>query len=78
MRILYVYDGDWPKGATRVVKETRSLARADMSWTDHLVRNPRFADWTERRALPRFQSIFVVLAAIQNGGDAATCAPARN
>ncbi len=26
MNILYVYDGDWPKGATRVAKETRSLA----------------------------------------------------
>ncbi|MEZ4586463.1 MAG: glycosyltransferase family 4 protein [Gemmatimonadales bacterium] len=28
MRIVYVYDGDWPRGATRVAKETRSLARA--------------------------------------------------
>ena len=28
MRILYVYDGDWPRGATRVEKQTRSLARA--------------------------------------------------
>ena len=28
MKILYVYDGDWPKGATRVVKETRSMLRA--------------------------------------------------
>ena len=28
MRVVYVYDGDWPRGATRVVKETRSLARA--------------------------------------------------
>jgi glycosyltransferase involved in cell wall biosynthesis len=26
MRILYVYDGEWPKGATRVEKETRALA----------------------------------------------------
>lgn len=28
MRVLYIYDGDWPKGATRVGKQTRSLARA--------------------------------------------------
>jgi glycosyltransferase involved in cell wall biosynthesis len=28
VKILYVYDGDWPKGATRVEKETRSLAEA--------------------------------------------------
>lgn len=26
MRILYVYDGEWPKGATRVYKETQALA----------------------------------------------------
>lgn len=28
MRILYIYDGDWPQGATRVSKQTRSLAAA--------------------------------------------------
>ncbi len=28
MRILYVYDGDWPRGATRVLKESRSFAAA--------------------------------------------------
>ncbi|MEX2375125.1 MAG: glycosyltransferase family 4 protein [Dehalococcoidia bacterium] len=28
MNIVYVYDGDWPRGATRVVKQTRSLADA--------------------------------------------------
>lgn len=28
MRILYLYDGEWPKGATRVLKETRTLAYA--------------------------------------------------
>jgi glycosyltransferase involved in cell wall biosynthesis len=28
MRILYVYDGDWPRNATRPTKQTRSLARA--------------------------------------------------
>jgi glycosyltransferase involved in cell wall biosynthesis len=167
MRILYVYDGDWPRGATRVAKQTRSLARAghivylisrnshgqprreqeewmtvlrlphfrprwlcrmlnfpfffnpvwiwsiwrsakalradcivasdlplaptalwvgkwlrvpvhhdvaevypeflrslwacdDMSWSDHFIRNPRAADWIERRALPRFRMIYVV------------------
>lgn len=166
-RLVYVYDGDWPRGATRVVKETRSLAaaghavhlvarnetrdprvedtgwmtvhrlpafgprllnkainfpyffnpfwiraiwsvaraeRADgilvadlplgptalwvgralglpvyfdmvevypeflrtlwefepMGWTDHLVRNPRVAEWLERRVLPRFDTVFVV------------------
>jgi len=167
MRILYVYDGDWPRGAIRVAKQTRSLARAghtvclisrnrlgqprqqheewmtvrrlpyfrppwlnralnfpfflnpvwiwairqaavavradcivaadlplaptalwvgrwlripvhydmaevypeflrslwacdEMRWSDHLVRNPRAADWIERRVLPRFRTIFVV------------------
>lgn len=28
MRILYVYDGNWPRGAIRVEKQTRSLTRA--------------------------------------------------
>lgn len=28
MNVLYVYDGEWPKGATRVLKETRALATA--------------------------------------------------
>ncbi len=28
MRVLYVYDGNWPRGATRVAKQTRSLAAA--------------------------------------------------
>ena len=167
MKILYVYDGDWPRGAIRVAKQTRSLAAAghtvylisrnserqarrqqehwmtvlrlpqcrprwlgralnfpfffnpvwiwsiwraakalradcivagdlplaptalwvgrwlrvpvhydmaevypeflrslwacdDMSWTDHLVRNPRAADWIERRVLRGFKMIFVV------------------
>lgn len=35
MRILFVYDGDWPRGATRVAKQTRSLARA--GHTVHLI-----------------------------------------
>ena len=166
-RLVYVYDGDWPKGATRVVKEPRSLAAAGpevhlvarnetrdprveqtgwmtvhrlpafgprlvnkavnfpyffnpfwilaiwrvaravgadgilvadlplgptalwvgrwlglpvyfdmvevypeflrtlwqfepMGWSDHLVRNPRVAEWLERRVLPRFEVVFVV------------------
>ncbi|MGH7468358.1 MAG: glycosyltransferase family 4 protein [Longimicrobiales bacterium] len=28
MNVLYVYDGNWPRNATRVVKQTRSLASA--------------------------------------------------
>jgi len=28
MRILYVYDGEWPRNATRPTKQTRSLVRA--------------------------------------------------
>src|SRR5262245_2180832 len=57
MRIVYVYDGDWPRGATRVAKETRSLARA--GHTVHLVaRNslgePRTEDagWMTVHRLP--------------------------
>ena len=39
----------------------RSLWACDeMGWGDHLVRNPRAADWLERRVLPRFRTIFVV------------------
>jgi glycosyltransferase involved in cell wall biosynthesis len=167
MKVLYVYDGDWPQGATRVAKQTRSLAQAghtvwllarnshgrprreqnewltvvrlphlpigplnrllnfplfvnpvwiwtirqaardlgadrlvvcdlplaltvawvgrwlglpvdydmaevypeflrslwavdEMRWTDYLVRNPRAAEWLERRALKRMQTVFVV------------------
>jgi glycosyltransferase involved in cell wall biosynthesis len=40
MRVLYVYQGDWPRNATRVLKQTRALAEAG-----HVVRllsaNPR-------------------------------------
>ena len=57
MRIVYVYDGDWPRGATRVAKETRSLARA--GHTVHLVarnslREPRTeaAGWMTVHRLP--------------------------
>ncbi len=28
MNVLYVYDGDWPQNATRIAKQTRSLAEA--------------------------------------------------
>jgi glycosyltransferase involved in cell wall biosynthesis len=28
MNVLYAYDGDWPRAAVRVAKETRSIARA--------------------------------------------------
>jgi glycosyltransferase involved in cell wall biosynthesis len=39
----------------------RSLwACDDMSWSDHLIRNPRAADWIERRVLPGYRRIFVV------------------
>ncbi|MGH3116731.1 MAG: glycosyltransferase, partial [Gaiellales bacterium] len=39
----------------------RSLWACDeMAWSDHLVRNPRAADWLERRVLPEFSTIFVV------------------
>jgi hypothetical protein len=60
MRILYVYDGDWPRGATRVAKQTRSLARA--GHTVHLIsRNsqgqPRreHEEWMTVLRLPHFR-----------------------
>lgn len=39
MRVLYLYDGEWPKGATRVRKETRVLAEAGHQ-VDLVARNP--------------------------------------
>jgi len=57
VRILYVYDGDWPKGATRVEKETRSLAEAGHQVllvarnTDGAPRRERNA-WMEIQRLP--------------------------
>jgi glycosyltransferase involved in cell wall biosynthesis len=60
MRVLYVYDGDWPRGATRVAKQTRSLAAA--GHTVHLisrnsqgqpVRQPE--DWMTVLRLPHFR-----------------------
>ncbi len=59
MRILYVYDGDWPKGATRVEKETRSLAQAGHMVllvarnSDRAVRREWNA-WMEIQRLPSF------------------------
>lgn len=40
MNILYVYDGEWPEGATRVAKQTRALAAAGHNVL-LLVRNER-------------------------------------
>lgn len=60
MRILYLYDGAWPKGATRVRKETRALAAAGHQV--HLIaRNaeaaaPRMTEsWMEVWRLPRIR-----------------------
>src|SRR2546429_9894152 len=48
--ILYIYQGEWPRGATRVAKQVRSLARAGHAV--HLVaRNydgaPRLETWEQ-------------------------------
>jgi glycosyltransferase involved in cell wall biosynthesis len=57
VKILYVYDGDWPRGATRVVKETRSLAEAGHQVllvarnSDRAARRER-NDWMEIQRLP--------------------------
>lgn len=58
MRVLYVYQGDWPRNATRVLKQTRALADAG-----HVVRllsgNPRgqprrsAESWMEVERVPR-------------------------
>ncbi len=59
MRVLYVYDGAWPKGATRVRKETRALAARGHEVT-LLARNQENAParqrepWMDVRRLPRF------------------------
>jgi glycosyltransferase involved in cell wall biosynthesis len=57
MKILYIYDGDWPKGATRPTKQTRSFVRAGHSVrliarNDH--HKPRFEqnDWMTVVRLP--------------------------
>jgi len=46
MNILYVYDGPWPKGATRVAKETKALHQAGHVVT-LLARNVELAPTTE-------------------------------
>ena len=61
MKVLYVYHGDWPRNATRVVKQTRALAEAG-----HDVRllsgNPRGEPrllregWMEIERVPRLGS----------------------
>ncbi|HET7189744.1 MAG TPA: glycosyltransferase family 4 protein [Gemmatimonadaceae bacterium] len=58
MRVLYVYQGDWPRNATRVLKQTRALAEAG-----HVVRllsgNPRgeprhgVESWMDVERVPR-------------------------
>ena len=58
MKVLYVYQGDWPRNATRVLKQTRALAEAG-----HTVRllsgNPRAEPrrsaepWMEIERVPR-------------------------
>jgi glycosyltransferase involved in cell wall biosynthesis len=58
MRVLYVYQGDWPRNATRPLKQTRALAEAG-----HVVRmlsgNPRgeprdsAESWMEIERVPR-------------------------
>lgn len=57
MRILYIYDGDWPRGATRVVKETRSLSAAGhevLLVCRNTTRSPRLErnDWMAIQRLP--------------------------
>lgn len=57
MRIVYVYDGSWPRGATRVRKETAALAEGGHEVL-LLARNQENApaveheDWMEVRRLP--------------------------
>ena len=59
MRVLYLYDGEWPKGATRVRKESRVLAAAGHQ-VDLVARNAENAptreaeSWMTVWRLPRF------------------------
>ena len=50
MNILYIYQGEWPRGATRVAKQVRSLARAGHD-VHLLARNyegaPRLEPWEQ-------------------------------
>jgi glycosyltransferase involved in cell wall biosynthesis len=59
MKVLYLYDGEWPKGATRVRKETRGLAEGGHAVT-LIARNAENAPtrqeepWMTVYRLPRF------------------------
>lgn len=57
MRIVYIYDGDWPRGATRVRKQTRALAAAGhdvllLSRNENRSARVEHEDWMEVRRLP--------------------------
>ena len=58
MRVLYVYQGDWPRNATRVLKQTRALHEAGHSVL-LLSGNPRgeprrsAESWMEIERVPR-------------------------
>lgn len=54
MRVLYLYDGPWPKGATRVRKETRVLA--DAGHEVHLV--ARNAENAPSRQVERWMTVW--------------------
>jgi glycosyltransferase involved in cell wall biosynthesis len=57
MVVLYVYQGDWPRNATRVAKETRSLAEAGhhvvlLAGNPNRAARRQQAAWMEVRRLP--------------------------
>ena len=58
MRVLYVYQGDWPRNATRVLKQTRALSE-DGHAVRLLTGNPRGEprrgreEWMEIERVPR-------------------------
>lgn len=59
LRVLYIYDGDWPKAATRVRKQTMALAEAGHHvrlLCRNATRGPRVdrEPWMEIRRLPEF------------------------
>ena len=59
MRVLYVYDGDWPRNATRPTKQMRTLARRGHRvhlLCGHAARQPRRQDlgWVTVERLPSF------------------------
>lgn len=64
MRVVYLYHGDWPKGATRVARQTRSLAEAGHDVTllsRNYTRRPRneSTPWMQVRRLRAFPSAFL-------------------